>query len=113
MVEPVFEGLAGEKGSSAAFTKVDLGVGLGGSVASEWGVRVTPTFLFFLDGNKVSFWEYCSYSLRRVADKIEWCHRYTSSKARMRLNCGHKSTCLFIKLIRVCYFVPFHTRRVD
>lgn len=56
MIEPVFEELAKAKArseSGVAFTKIDLAVGMGGSVASEWGVRVTPTFLFFLDGKKV------------------------------------------------------------
>ncbi|TDL23184.1 DUF862-domain-containing protein [Rickenella mellea] len=54
MVEPVFERLAEDKASEGvAFAKVDMGVGLGGEVARAWNVRVTPTFLFFLDGNKV------------------------------------------------------------
>jgi desumoylating isopeptidase 1 len=61
MIEPVFEGLAEEKtrdvgGSAAsqvAFVKIDHDVGLGGAVAREYGIRVTPTFLFFLDGRKV------------------------------------------------------------
>lgn len=55
MIEPIFEDLAKVKArseSGVAFTKVDMGVGMGGSVANEWGVRVTPTFLFFLDGKK-------------------------------------------------------------
>lgn len=54
MVEPVFENLAKDKASAGvAFVKIDLGAGLGGQVAQAWGVRVTPTFLFFLDGKKV------------------------------------------------------------
>ena len=54
VIEPVFERLAEEKGGrGAVFTKIDMGVGMGGSVAGEWGVRVTPTFIFFLDGKKV------------------------------------------------------------
>jgi hypothetical protein len=56
MIAPVFEELAGAKtrsGNRIAFTKVDLDVGMGSSVAGEWSVRVTPTFLFFLDGKKV------------------------------------------------------------
>jgi hypothetical protein len=62
MIEPVFERLAeetgvrlggGGSGAGAAFTRIDLDVGLGGSVAGEWGVKVTPTFIFFLDGKKV------------------------------------------------------------
>lgn len=59
MIEPVFERLAEEKtqgrsGGAVAFAKVDMGVGMGNMVASEWGVRATPTFIFFLDGKKVS-----------------------------------------------------------
>ncbi|KAI0333739.1 DUF862-domain-containing protein [Cubamyces sp. BRFM 1775] len=58
MIEPVFEDLAHQKTHGAgsgrvAFVKVDLSVGMGNQVASEWGVSVTPTFLFFLDGKKV------------------------------------------------------------
>ncbi|KAJ7254321.1 PPPDE putative peptidase domain-containing protein [Mycena haematopus] len=61
MVTPVFEQLAAEKGirvatggRGAAFTKIDLRVGAGGTLATEWGVRATPTFMFFLDGTKVA-----------------------------------------------------------
>ncbi|KAL1950630.1 hypothetical protein VTO73DRAFT_5754 [Trametes versicolor] len=58
MIEPLFEDLAHQKthGSGSgrvAFVKVDLAVGMGNQVAGEWGVRATPTFLFFLDGKKV------------------------------------------------------------
>lgn len=56
MIAPIFEELAGEKtknGDSVAFTKIDLDVGMGSAVAREWGVSVTPTFVFFLDGKKV------------------------------------------------------------
>ena len=79
VVEPVFEEIALNKASSVgstagggnggvgaaaagkggiAFVKVDLGGGgiLGGGgqvVASTYGVRVTPTFLFVVDGKKV------------------------------------------------------------
>ncbi|KAL6301955.1 DUF862-domain-containing protein [Sparassis latifolia] len=58
MIEPVWDEIAREKthgngnASGIAFAKVDMGVGLGGQVGAEWGVRVTPTFLFFLDGKK-------------------------------------------------------------
>ncbi|KAJ6508961.1 PPPDE putative peptidase domain-containing protein [Mycena sanguinolenta] len=61
MVTPVFEQLAAEKGirvatggRGAAFTKIDLRVGAGGTLATEWGVRATPTFMFFLDGTKIA-----------------------------------------------------------
>lgn len=56
MMEPVFEGLAHNKATAdVAFVKVDLGAGLGGEVARTWGVMVTPTFLFFMEGKKVQF----------------------------------------------------------
>lgn len=60
MIEPVFERLSEEKGiktggaGGAGFAKIDIGVGLGQSLASEWGIRATPTFIFFLDGKKAS-----------------------------------------------------------
>lgn len=55
MIEPVFERLSEERGGAGtAFIKVDMGVGQGSAVASEWHVRVTPTFIFFLDGKKAS-----------------------------------------------------------
>ncbi|KAJ7935498.1 PPPDE putative peptidase domain-containing protein [Mycena leptocephala] len=61
MIAPVFEQLAADKGvraaaggRGAAFTKIDLRVGAGGTLATEWGVRVTPTFMFFLDGTKIA-----------------------------------------------------------
>ena len=56
MIEPVFEELAKSKcraNGGVGFAKIDLSVGLGGGLASEYQVRVTPTFLFFLDGRKV------------------------------------------------------------
>lgn len=61
MIEPSFERLAHEKtqaagvggGGGVAFVKVDLGAGMGNAVAAEYGVRVTPTFIFFRDGSKV------------------------------------------------------------
>lgn len=64
MIEPVFERIAHERtqaagvggGGGIAFVKVDLGAGMASMVASEYGVRVTPTFVFFRDGNKVRWW---------------------------------------------------------
>ncbi|KAH8104592.1 DUF862-domain-containing protein [Cristinia sonorae] len=60
MIEPLFEQLAWNRtktsgaggGAGVAFIKVDLGVGMGNAVAGEYGVRVTPTFIFFKDGQK-------------------------------------------------------------
>lgn len=62
MIEPAFERLAHQKtqaagvggGGGVAFVKVDLGAGMGNAVAAEYGVRVTPTFIFFRDGSKTS-----------------------------------------------------------
>ena len=54
IIEPVFEDLAHAKASpSVAFAKVDMGVGLGYQAAELYNVRVTPTFLFFVNGNLV------------------------------------------------------------
>ena len=58
MIEPVFERLAEEKGphggrNGAGFAKVDIDVGMGRNLASEWGIRATPTFMFFLGDKKV------------------------------------------------------------
>ncbi len=58
VIEPVFDQLAEEKAmrdrkNGAAFAKIDLNVGMGRVLATEWGVRATPTFMFFLDGKKV------------------------------------------------------------
>ncbi|KLO17281.1 DUF862-domain-containing protein [Schizopora paradoxa] len=54
IIEPVFERLASEKASAGvAFAKIDLGSAYGGGqIASVYGVRVTPTFLFFMGGKK-------------------------------------------------------------
>ncbi|KAI6041367.1 PPPDE putative peptidase domain-containing protein [Pisolithus marmoratus] len=55
VIEPVFQDLAKQKtrtNGGVAFTKVDLGVGNGAAIARQYGVRVTPTFVFFLDGRK-------------------------------------------------------------
>ena len=54
IVEPVFESLADNKASRGiAFVKIDLGSMLTAEIANTFSVRVTPTFLFFLDGQKV------------------------------------------------------------
>lgn len=54
MIEPVFEDLARNKSraNGVAFVKIDLSVGMSNAVGGEYGVRVTPTFILFLDGNK-------------------------------------------------------------
>ncbi|KAG8711630.1 hypothetical protein FRC09_020503 [Ceratobasidium sp. 395] len=53
MIEPAFEDYAREKGGpDVAFVKVSLD-GMGGQgVAAQYGVRATPTFSFFLNGEK-------------------------------------------------------------
>lgn len=55
IIEPVFDRLSEEKGGNngAAFAKIDIDVGMGQALAAEWGIRATPTFIFFLDGKKV------------------------------------------------------------
>ncbi|KAL1722832.1 PPPDE putative peptidase domain-containing protein [Schizophyllum commune] len=60
-IAPEFERLAEEKGvrvghngRGAAFTSIDIRVGQGQALAAEFGIRATPTFLFFLDGKKIS-----------------------------------------------------------
>lgn len=59
MIEPLFARLAEEKGPKTVggpgvgFAKIDIGVGMGHTLASEWGIRATPTFIFYLDGKKV------------------------------------------------------------
>jgi len=59
MIEPVLERLSEEKGlidrrDGAGFAKIDID-GVGSGLASEWNIRATPTFLFFLDGKRVRF----------------------------------------------------------
>ena len=55
MIEPVFDDLARDKsGPDVAFVKVSLDVPTGQGVAGGFGVAVTPTFLFFSEGKKVS-----------------------------------------------------------
>ncbi|KAI5831552.1 DUF862-domain-containing protein [Schizophyllum commune Tattone D] len=59
-IAPEFERLAekgvrvGHSGRGAAFTSIDIRVGQGQALAAEFGIRATPTFLFFLDGKKIS-----------------------------------------------------------
>jgi desumoylating isopeptidase 1 len=54
VIEPVFEDLAyGKASEGVAFVKVDLGVGMGQDVARIYNVRATPTFIFFVEGQKV------------------------------------------------------------
>ncbi|KZV98863.1 DUF862-domain-containing protein [Exidia glandulosa HHB12029] len=53
MIEPLFESMAEEKaGPGVAFVKIDFSVGRSGEIAQQYGVRATPTFIFFLDGKK-------------------------------------------------------------
>ncbi|KAK7469356.1 hypothetical protein VKT23_003834 [Stygiomarasmius scandens] len=60
VIAPIYEQLAHEKGvktaggRGAAFTKIDLSTSSGQALGTEWSVRVMPTFMFFLDGKKVS-----------------------------------------------------------
>ncbi|GAA6035819.1 hypothetical protein JCM8097_005721 [Rhodosporidiobolus ruineniae] len=55
-IKPYFEELARQHGSGQKrilFVLVEMGVGSGGEVASEYGVRATPTFIFFARGEKI------------------------------------------------------------
>ncbi len=61
MIAPVYEQLARDKGVrvgtngvGAVFTKIDMSTPSGNQLASQLGVRVMPTFMFFLDGIKAS-----------------------------------------------------------
>lgn len=56
-IAPTFETLASLRsaelaGNAVAFVEVDLGIGRGSEAAQEWGVRATPTFVFFHKGRK-------------------------------------------------------------
>lgn len=64
VIGPIFERIAEEKGIPAngfgtkkgpAFTKVQIDMGMGRDVAAEYRITGAPTFMFFLDGQKV--WE--------------------------------------------------------
>ncbi len=77
MIAPIYEDLArnkgirvGNNGVGAAFTKIDMSTPMGNQLASEWGVRVMPTFMFFLDGKKVYFCEEITIS------RLTNVHRY-------------------------------------
>jgi thioredoxin-related protein len=57
MMEPVVERLAEEKGigqngRGVAFAKIEIS-GMGSTLAGQYRITATPTFLFFLDGEKV------------------------------------------------------------
>ncbi|KAJ4481957.1 PPPDE putative peptidase domain-containing protein [Lentinula aciculospora] len=60
VIAPVYEQLALDKGVKtssgvgAAFAKIDLSTLPGKTLGAEWSVRVMPTFMFFLDGKKIS-----------------------------------------------------------
>ncbi|KAG8955891.1 hypothetical protein FRC04_006338 [Tulasnella sp. 424] len=57
MIAPVFKQIAEDRNrAGAAFVEVNMQHSMSGAatVAREWGIRATPTFLFFLDGVKTS-----------------------------------------------------------
>jgi len=59
-IEPTFEEIAEQKtggvGSGLiAFVKVDIQVGAGHQLAARYSVRATPTFIMFMDQQKVCF----------------------------------------------------------
>ena len=81
MIEPVFERLSEQKSpQGVACAKIDIHVGLGQSLAGQWNIRATPTFYFFLDGEKVSF-----FSRTNVILVVMSC-RKLSSRGRMQLS---------------------------
>ena len=58
MIGPIFQCLSEEKGlhedrDGAGFAQTNIDVGMGRNLATEWGIRATPTFISFLDGKKV------------------------------------------------------------
>ncbi|CAE6418009.1 unnamed protein product [Rhizoctonia solani] len=54
MIEPIFEDIARDKaGPDVVFVKVSLDVPGTSEVAGRWGVRVTPTFIMCLDGERI------------------------------------------------------------
>ncbi|ELU42231.1 ATP-dependent RNA helicase DHX8 [Rhizoctonia solani AG-1 IA] len=54
MIEPAFEDLAREKaGPDVVFVKVSMDIPAASEVAGRWGVRVTPTFIMCLGGERV------------------------------------------------------------
>jgi thiol-disulfide isomerase/thioredoxin len=74
IVEPVFERLAEERtrGRSGAnlpaFVKVSIDTPSAQQLASQYAVRATPTFIFFLDGKQVSSYvEYMSHDPKAVS----------------------------------------------
>lgn len=55
MIKPVFQELAAEKASNnVAFVEVNFSHGMSSAIGSKYSVSVTPTFLFFLDGKRIS-----------------------------------------------------------
>ncbi|KAF8749513.1 hypothetical protein RHS01_09976 [Rhizoctonia solani] len=54
MIEPAFEDLAREKaGPDVVFVKVSMDIPAASEVAGRWGVRVTPTFIMCLGGERI------------------------------------------------------------
>ncbi len=51
-MSPILEELERDCGGSVKFAKVN--VGIGGELASEYGVQAVPTVIFFRDGEEVS-----------------------------------------------------------
>ncbi|ORY25189.1 PPPDE putative peptidase domain-domain-containing protein [Naematelia encephala] len=57
-IKPVYEAIAAEHASAygargVRFVEVELGIGEGRDIASQFGVSATPTFIFFRNGKKV------------------------------------------------------------
>ena len=73
-IKPVYESIAAEHASTygvkgARFVEVELSIGEGNQIASSYGVRATPTFIFFKDGKKVD--EMKGAAKRELEGKVE------------------------------------------
>ncbi|ORX34662.1 PPPDE putative peptidase domain-domain-containing protein [Kockovaella imperatae] len=74
MIKPVYEAIAGEHAATygakgARFLEVELSVGEGQTIAGKYGIRATPTFLFFKHGKKVD--EMKGATKRELEIKVE------------------------------------------
>ncbi len=71
VIDPIFDSLSKthSKAGKIGFVKIDMGIGEGSSIAGNFGVRVTPTFLFFEKGKKVD--EMKGASARELEFKVE------------------------------------------
>ncbi|TXT11679.1 uncharacterized protein COLE_02089 [Cutaneotrichosporon oleaginosum] len=74
MIKPVYEAMAETYATShgamgVRFVEIELGVGEGQNIASQYSVRATPTFIFFKDGVKAD--EMAGADKRGLESRIE------------------------------------------